>query len=163
MLLKYIGITTDFITMEKSTKICPICKIEKELSEYRLSKQTKDGYRWGCQPCRIEYDRVARVKRKAANPDKYRTLEADRKLRLKYGITLDQYNSLCEQNNNLCEICNKENTTQDRKKLFVDHNHNTGKMRGLLCDSCNQGLGRFKDNLQILTGAINYLNKYDSE
>ena len=74
-----------------------------------------------------------------------------------FGITLDEYNKLLVNQNESCAICHKHQDEFDRA-LAVDHDHKTGKVRGLLCASCNNGLGRFKDNKDLLSEAIKYLN-----
>lgn len=79
------------------------------------------------------------------------------KLKTRYGITKDQYNLILVGQDFKCAICGKE--YQWNKKLDIDHNHNTGEIRGLLCGNCNRGLGLFKDNVKNLKKAINYLNK----
>ena len=74
-----------------------------------------------------------------------------------YGITLEEYEILLTKQNNSCAICNAP-TGSNGKRLSVDHNHQTGEVRGLLCDDCNIGLGKFKDNSNLLAIAINYLS-----
>ena len=75
----------------------------------------------------------------------------------------DYLDKLAEQNN-LCAICKKEEVVLDRmgdvRRLSVDHDHTTGEVRGLLCCHCNLGIGNFKDNIQFLKDAIDYLEKY---
>lgn len=79
-----------------------------------------------------------------------------------YGITLEDYNEKLIEQNNKCKICNQENTFDRYGVLAVDHDHSTGKIRGLLCYKCNVGLGNFNDNKQLLEKAINYLKEYES-
>lgn len=84
-------------------------------------------------------------------------------LKKKYGITLEDYRILFRLQNGKCQICEKQDLTDidgDKKwgNLCVDHCHKTGNARGLLCNSCNIGLGLFKDNTELLLKAINYLN-----
>lgn len=76
----------------------------------------------------------------------------------KYNITQNDYNTMLEQQNFCCQICKKKNT-EFKFKLAVDHCHTTNKIRGLLCSSCNTALGSFKDNIEILSEAIKYLEK----
>ena len=78
-------------------------------------------------------------------------------LKRKFNLTLTQYKELLQKQNNVCAICGGTCT----KSLAVDHNHNTGKVRGLLCNNCNRGLGHFKDSIKNLTTAINYLKESD--
>lgn len=73
-------------------------------------------------------------------------------LKKRYGLTLQTYNKLLEQQNNSCAICKEEG-----KKLYVDHSHLLGEVRGLLCMNCNTGLGHFYDNKKLLKAAIKYL------
>lgn len=75
----------------------------------------------------------------------------------KYGITLDQYNAMLEQQGGGCAICGAA-TNKNGKALFVDHCHDTGKVRGILCYRCNTGLGSFKDNAVLVAKAVSYLN-----
>ena len=97
--------------------------------------------------------------------DKYRASEKGEDSRLRiYGITKKEYDTLFKKQKGVCKICNKEENSYTRRgnkitKLFVDHNHNTGKVRGLLCSDCNKGLGNFKDNINSLKKTINYLRK----
>lgn len=100
-----------------------------------------------------------RIKWLKDNPQKkkfgyYKSFEAYRNSRLfyKYGITLNQYNCLFNVQKGLCLIC------RSRKKILcVDHDHKTGKVRGLLCDFCNKGLGYFKDDMRLILRSVEYL------
>ncbi|HLX52361.1 MAG TPA: endonuclease VII domain-containing protein, partial [Aquella sp.] len=82
------------------------------------------------------------------------------KLKQSYGISLKEYNSLKKAQNNLCAICNKRPETRVTKKyrLCVDHNHATGKVRGLLCFGCNSALGYVNENKDIIKNMIKYLD-----
>lgn len=73
----------------------------------------------------------------------------------RYGLTKEEYDHLLHIQGGLCAICLQESKT----KLHVDHCHNTGKVRGLLCGNCNRALGLFKDNVLYLENAKNYLKK----
>lgn len=77
-------------------------------------------------------------------------------LRLKYGITQEQYDEMVRRQNGLCAICEH---APIQKVLVVDHDHKTGVIRGLLCDACNVGLGRFGDDPKLLRAALRYLER----
>ena len=77
-----------------------------------------------------------------------------------YGITTDKYNKMFSDQNGCCAICETHICSTGRS-LAVDHDHETGKVRGLLCSNCNTALGKFKDNKLILQKAIDYLNHHD--
>jgi len=128
-------------------RICNSCKVEKPLSEYYKNKCGKNGIHNECIPCN-----KARAKKWALdNPEKRR----ERDLR-KYGITLQDFYALKDKQNNKCAICDKQFI--DTKQTCVDHCHTTKKVRGLLCHDCNFGLGKFRDSIQSLTKAIEYLS-----
>ncbi len=99
--------------------------------------------------------------RQAANP----SMESERNLKRKYGLTLIQYNELLKSQNNVCAICGKGETSVDArvgttKKLAVDHCHKSGKIRGLLCWRCNGTLGKIDDSLDYLKKIEAYLIKH---
>lgn len=72
-------------------------------------------------------------------------------LKNSYGLTFEDREKLIKDQNSKCLICG------EKKKLIIDHDHKTGKVRGLLCNDCNLGLGRFKDNIEIISNSILYL------
>ena len=74
-----------------------------------------------------------------------------------YGITYDEYVKLHESQNGKCAICESEISSSRSTKLFIDHDHATGVVRGLLCSKCNHGLGLFNDDERFLLNAIKYL------
>jgi hypothetical protein len=77
-------------------------------------------------------------------------------LKIKYGLTLEEFNSLLESQSFGCAICRVELT--GGKDTHIDHCHETKRIRGLLCNSCNNGIGRFKDSPKLLKCAITYLS-----
>ena len=86
------------------------------------------------------------------NKDRYRNGAMLRK----YGISLEEYNALREQQNYECALC-KKHEDENYQGLVIDHSHVTGKVRKLLCTSCNVGLGMFQDNPELLEKAAEYL------
>jgi hypothetical protein len=82
-----------------------------------------------------------------------------------FDLTPSQYDVLVAQQNNRCAICKQPETVKRNgkvKALAVDHDHVTGAIRQLLCSSCNQGLGRFKDNPELLEQAAAYLRRHSA-
>jgi hypothetical protein len=79
-------------------------------------------------------------------------------LRHRYGLTVEEYNQMFADQNGGCAICGTHQS-ELKRKLAVDHDHETGKIRGLLCSHCNAGIGQFKDNVSLMGFAIDYLNK----
>lgn len=71
----------------------------------------------------------------------------------KYGLTESNFQKMVDEQNNRCKLC----ASKPKTHLYVDHDHTTGKIRGLLCHSCNVALGLFKDNITTLSNAILYL------
>ena len=89
------------------------------------------------------------------NPNKVKVIEKQSHLKKRYGISLDEYYFLCVEQDQRCAICNIETL------LVVDHCHITNSVRRLLCRSCNQGLGHFKDNIYLMEKAIAYLEEFN--
>ena len=104
-----------------------------------------------------------RANRKRYNENKNRSAKnnpsstKDRQLRIKFNISIEKYNQILNLQNYKCAICQYKCPTG--RQLAVDHNHKTGKVRGLLCMECNIGLGKFKDSDDLLLRAISYLDK----
>lgn len=85
---------------------------------------------------------------------KYKRTIKRYQLKTMYGISIEEYNSMCKAQQRKCAICRKVS------KLQIDHDHKTNELRGLLCLHCNVGLGHFLDSQVILTAALRYLTKY---
>ncbi len=114
-----------------------------------------DGRRT-CRQCKRDYNR----KWEQAHRQSGARREYMRKywVKYQYGIDPEHLEYMLENQNFECAICKSYLT-----KPCVDHNHETGKVRGLLCDSCNQGLGRFEDDHELLVAATKYLAQYQFE
>ena len=131
-------------------KYCFKCEDMYPIDCFNKHKGTKDGYQTQCRECIKEQ----RQKWASNNPEKRRK----RKLWTKYRMTTEDYNKLMEDQNGKCKICGtKETRNKKYQFLPVDHCHTTGEVRGLLCDYCNVGLGRFEDDIERLERAISYL------
>lgn len=93
---------------------------------------------------------------KKQNIEKTREYVRASTIKGRYGLTREQYQAMFESQNHCCAICN---VSQDElpRKLCVDHDHNTGKVRSLICHHCNGVLGHARDNTKILKSAIAYL------
>lgn len=93
------------------------------------------------------------------NIDKYRAMEKGYQIKKNYGISIEQFNNMLITQNNECAICHNE--FKPFKDTHIDHNHITGKVRGLLCSKCNMSLGGFNDEINNLESAIIYLKNND--
>ena len=130
------------------TKICSTCKNDLDLTEfYRNGK----WYQSRCKECaRASYHLSGGADRAKIHA---------RNLLRKYGITPEQYAEMLFLQGGVCAICGGDNA--DERKLAVDHNHKTGKVRGLLCNNCNRAIGLLKDNLEVVNNLLSYLQKGD--
>ena len=81
-----------------------------------------------------------------------------RKRKVRCGLTIEQYDELLRLQGNGCAICHRP---PFKRRLAVDHNHRTGRIRGLLCYHCNYGIGVFRDSVKKLRAAADYLEKRD--
>lgn len=80
----------------------------------------------------------------------------------KYGITLDEKEQLLKDQGSVCQIC-KSSDPKSKRGFVVDHDHATGKVRSILCQYCNVGLGNFRDNIELLYKAIDYLRFHENK
>lgn len=101
--------------------------------------------------------------------EKYRRSNMNSHLKRKYGITFEDYEAMYEKQKGCCSICGGTTPNRNWKirktqymKLFVDHDHKTGKVRGLLCNTCNVGIAALKESVDILQSAIRYLSMESS-
>jgi hypothetical protein len=107
-----------------------------------------------CRSCECE------VKKLRYRPEKKREYD----LNSRFGITTEQYEALLSEQNHACAICGTTEFSYSRgKKPHIDHCHETGKVRGLLCGHCNIGIGQFFDNISLLENAITYLRQHGAE
>ena len=141
-------------------KECLSCRETKELSLFRRNNRTKDGFTSSCKKC-LNLVRDAYYK---ANPEKNR----ERSIKQNYGISMEQLELLYEKQKGSCAICGKHldlysNNKEDSLHVArVDHCHTTGKVRGLLCNHCNIGIGHMRDNIVLLRNAVQYLEEFES-
>lgn len=146
-------------------KACSKCGVEKPIGSFRRKAATKDGYDGQCKDCKRAWDKEWLAKRPTYFKDDYQRRKATgdarhRQLLAKFGLTLEQYNVMKAAQNNRCAICGDEELPTWKKCLAVDHDHDTGQVRELLCGSCNNGLGKFRDDPELLTVAAMYLRRH---
>ena len=138
-------------------KKCDKCLKELDIILFDKHGSTKDGLRPNCKPCQNEYKKTWRKQTLSGKKDAHSN-------RRKFwpGSTTEQakanYDKLYSQQNGCCAICSKHQS-ELKQALAVDHNHETGEVRGLLCRPCKTGIGLLRESKQILNNAINYLNK----
>ena len=152
-------------------KTCNTCKIEQDTSNFYKSK--KDGLMYSCKSCsrknKDEWNKNNPEKTKIQNrkSDKVRSIKIKEdpiryrkyreiQVKNKYGISMEDYDKMFLSQNSVCAIC-KSSTIN---ALCVDHNHETGQIRGLLCHRCNLVIGNAKENINTLLETITYLQKY---
>lgn len=138
------------------SKVCIKCNVEQEDSQfrYRLNRTGKYSHISTCLMCERAYNKQQYYKNHEQNKEKLR-----HKIRhVLYGVTKEEYELLIQQQNNSCAICGAT-SAGGRGDWHVDHNHTTGKVRGLLCHCCNTGLGLFKDSSSLLLKAKEYLDE----
>ena len=153
-------------------KICCFCKKTKAISEFGKNSGNSDGLICRCKECASEYNKVYYRKNKEkiiARHKKWkeslgkeyyirrRKYFRNGNLKKNYGININEYNSILKSQNGVCAVCGKIERYKNRKYLSVDHNHNTGEVRGLLCGDCNVAIGYVNEDVEILRKMIIYL------
>ena len=123
-------------------RLCTTCKKTKGISQFKLERDTRAtnnlAVRSKCKQC----DELRKYKRF---------------IKKTYDISWEDYEEMLDAQNSCCAICKSQVSSKRTARLFVDHCHDSLKVRGLLCSACNHGLGLFKDSPTILKAALNYL------
>ena len=138
---------------------CSCCKEIKDSSLFPKATNKPRGFAWECKACK---NANRKKKKDNTDPEEWSALYRSYYLKSKYGITLEWYNEKLKSQNHKCAICGQDEVDVFKQTLYVDHCHNTGKVRGLLCHPCNAALGLLKENEEILKNAQIYLREYNS-
>jgi hypothetical protein len=133
------------MVLEEDTRRCTRCRKVKSIIEFD-EKSTDEHYK-SCSKC-LDYEREYKHRR---NKEVTKKNKRTRDLKRLYNLSLEEYEKMVALQGGKCYICQRD------KKLVVDHNHLTNKVRSLLCDKCNRGLGFFDEDIGFLIGAIEYL------
>lgn len=140
---------------------CSKCKKVKDEAEFYKRPEVKKGLRKDCKECVKSLTKNNYFKNLPLSREKHKDDYHNRRryllIKAKYGMTREEFKEMSKLQNGKCAICNGKM----KWYLHIDHDHITGKIRGLLCMDCNAGLGRFKDNVNFLGSAIKYLNKHN--
>ena len=142
-----------------SFKRCSCCGEVKPTTDFtRYNRQGKWGFQYYCKACVNK----KRKQYKLDNPENIKRANRKHNLKKQYGLTIEDVEKMLKNQNYKCMICGRElflhGSSVDKSKIArVDHNHETGEIRGLLCSDCNRGIGLLKDNPLFLANAIKYL------
>lgn len=132
-------------------KKCYRCKETKDIKDFAKNRVKKDGLQERCKDCRREhFANVGKFTRKPYTKEQKR-----RYLITSYGLTESEFLSILERQKYSCAICGSKDWGKESPS--IDHCHETGRIRGLLCNMCNRGLGLFKDDYSILEKAAEYV------
>lgn len=142
----------------KKTKSCPKCKKTKGVDcFYKRSESNRGEYRSYCIKCERKYYN------KYAKSEKGKRARKSAVTKQQWGMSLEAYNliyfGLLKKQNNKCAICGIKH--DGIKRFALDHDHINNKYRGVLCVSCNTGLGQFKESIEILNKVIQYIGEYN--
>jgi hypothetical protein len=151
-------------------KKCAHCEIEKPIDDFPRIKKTwgdKVGYRpyYICKPCKGLYEK-ARYEARPERREKVRRSVAFSHMKRTYGLSEDDYEKIVARQNSCCGICDKKLNTEingkNKREAFVDHDHSTGVVRGLLCHNCNVAIGHLNDDIHLLERAIQWISTVKS-
>jgi len=148
-------------------KACGRCGIIKDMGEFHVANNRRDGRQVWCKPCvsettlaRHKGDPAGHARRVREYYHRHPARRADAHLRWRLGIPAGTYDRMLAEQDGKCAICGTDKAGGNGKRLSVDHNADTGAVRGLLCSSCNNGLGRFAHDADRLNTAADYIKKY---
>lgn len=143
------------------TRICNKCNQEKPVTEFAKRNSRKRAYQYACKKCNSEYRKTHLEGKTLYNKEYWKNNKEKCSGRMRfwlYGITPEDYDKLYRQQNGCCALCGRHQSDLT-KTLCIDHDHKTGIVRGLLCLSCNRGVGYLQDDAELCLKAYNYLRK----
>lgn len=157
----------------KTTHFCRGCTAEKPITEFYRASGQKQGHQSRCRDCqkkRVQkYWQANRARRmesarrwRQRSKEQMQAYERARSLR-SYGYSQTQYEQKLAAQNGCCPICGRtpaEAPNRKSQRFPIDHDHATGQIRDLLCINCNSGLGSFKDDIERLLAAVEYLRRW---
>lgn len=164
---------SDLTEVEK-TRVCIRCGERRPIDDFYKDKRSLNGRIRRCSRCHRAHqdswkkanapsvaaaNRAWRIRNREASHRKYRR----RWLRKNYGITVEQYEEMLSAQDGRCAICGSMETSSERgklRRLSVDHDHRTGKVRHLLCNRCNRVLGFIKEDRDLLRKVDSYLASF---
>lgn len=145
------------------TKKCKRCGEAKPRADFTRVTGLPNAVQSYCKACNAE---VARERRARRHPSHQAAINRRSKLKRNYGLTLEQYEQMRSAQGGLCAICGTGDPGGRGGHVgsfVVDHCHDTGKIRGLLCHACNTGIGSLRDSVEVLASAIGYLSRSREE
>jgi hypothetical protein len=137
-------------------KQCSKCGEHKTEAEFQRRADT-GKLRNDCRMCRSK-ENLLRYQTNQSTKEAHSRASLKSYLKQRYGMTVEQYQKMFDEQGGKCAICQRPETVA--KRLSVDHCHTTGKVRSLLCHNCNAGIGHFKENPEVLSEAITYLQRH---
>jgi len=151
-------------------KTCRKCRVAFSLDQFHRDSRRGDGRAASCRACKCETVRQYRIRnsdrvrstQKASFRRNYERTGRPYRLLRQFGITLVEYDRLLAEQGGMCAICKGVASSRAgrKKALSVDHDHVTGVIRGLLCETCNTGLGMFRDDPALFATAGEYLRTH---
>jgi hypothetical protein len=134
--------------------------VRKRLPNGRINPEWSRRIREAWTPAQIAADNERSRKKKERNPERWAKWMRRARIKYLYGITEEEYDRMLVAQDYKCAICGAPHSEEGRGKLVVDHCHNSERVRGLLCQSCNNMLGFAKDNSESLRKAATYVESY---
>lgn len=147
--------------MATQTKHCTVCGQRKSFDEFAKDSGSPDGKNGYCKACAAERNR----KRMTENPERYKYMKRVAFIKRKYGVSMEWYAAKLDEQGGKCAICgaseNPKGGVRPTENFCVDHDHETGAARGLLCHKCNTAIGSLGDSVVGVQKAIDYLKMYN--
>lgn len=137
------------------SRVCVECKESKRLKQFDYCKTCKYERKNVCISC-LRFKKTKYLESNMGDATLTETRSRDSMLKINYGINIEEYNKMFLEQGGNCKIC-KIHQSELNKRLAVDHCHESGKVRGLLCAKCNTGIGLLQEDISILAEAIKYL------
>ena len=161
------SVTRDGVTDQRHPELSGLTRTVG-LSPKEIADNRREYQKLYARKRRKETDYVER--KQASARSRYQKLSPDKKKEFgrrvnlwKHGLSIADYDELLEKQDGVCAICGKPETYKENQNLAVDHDHETGRVRGLLCRKCNLGIGQLQDDPSLLWKALEYLVQHGAK
>lgn len=166
LIYRFLGQDYSVVMQSEHKKVCCRCRVEKSSLDFYRHRKDPDRLHHICKRCSIEQSKSVYRKRKDIILDRnkvQRQRDPSRKRhqrwKFKFGLSPDDYNKMLREQNYCCAACGYRPTSTDRV-LGVDHDHETGQIRALLCNGCNLALGHLKEDAERCLRLATYIRTH---
>ena len=163
--IKQLRANQPFLLIVPQEKTCSVCQETKLIEAFKKDSSLSSGHKSICKKC---HNASHKMRKASSDPIAIRASRRNSLLKCEYNLTPEQYDRMVEEQHGLCAVCKRPETRIDRRTgiircLSIDHDHKTGKVRRLLCATCNSALGLLGDDPVRIAALLKYIQQHTTQ